>query len=137
MQANVDAVVQRDRAGDDQDELAEVVGQTAGHLVGSARPHPHTPELVVGEGGAQAGADVLGEREVRHQGAPTPIEITKCGLSQVTGGDIRRLCDLFRLSASGAERYLTALDHPKSHRSPATTAPAHPRTHEQRCEISR
>ena len=29
-----------------------------------------------------------------------------------TGGDIRRLCDLFGLSISGAERYLGALNHP-------------------------
>lgn len=28
-----------------------------------------------------------------------------------TGGDIRRLCDLFGLSVSGAERYLSALNH--------------------------
>jgi hypothetical protein len=28
-----------------------------------------------------------------------------------TGGDIRRLCDLFGLSVSGAERYLTTLGH--------------------------
>lgn len=29
-----------------------------------------------------------------------------------TGGDLRRLCDLFGLSISGAERYLGALNHP-------------------------
>ena len=29
-----------------------------------------------------------------------------------TGGDIRRLCDLFGLSISGAERYLGAMNHP-------------------------
>lgn len=29
-----------------------------------------------------------------------------------TGGDLRRLCDLFGLSSSGAERYLGALNHP-------------------------
>jgi hypothetical protein len=29
-----------------------------------------------------------------------------------TGGDIRRLCDLFGLSIDGAERYATVLDHP-------------------------
>ncbi len=29
-----------------------------------------------------------------------------------TGGDIRRLCDLFGLSISGAERYLGAINHP-------------------------
>lgn len=30
-----------------------------------------------------------------------------------TGGDIRRLCDLFGLSISGAERYIAVLDHPE------------------------
>ena len=30
-----------------------------------------------------------------------------------TGGDIRRLCDLFGLSISGAQRYLGALSHPE------------------------
>lgn len=31
---------------------------------------------------------------------------------RATGGDLRRLCDLFGLSISGAERYRSALNHP-------------------------
>jgi hypothetical protein len=38
-----------------------------------------------------------------------------------TGGDIRRLCDLFGLSIGGAERYLTIIDPPDIRRSPAAT----------------
>ncbi|WP_051712831.1 hypothetical protein [Actinoalloteichus caeruleus] len=34
-----------------------------------------------------------------------------------TGGDIRRLCDLFGLSVSGAERYTAVLDHPNINRA--------------------
>jgi hypothetical protein len=30
-----------------------------------------------------------------------------------SGGDIRRLCDLFGLSVAGAERYLGAISHPE------------------------
>src|SRR6266536_414828 len=32
--------------------------------------------------------------------------------AHATGGDIRRLCDLFGLSVSGAERYTATVDHP-------------------------
>src|SRR6266536_879935 len=38
---------------------------------------------------------------------------TRLGMSaQAIGGDIRRLCDLFGLSVSGAERYTATVDHP-------------------------
>ena len=29
-----------------------------------------------------------------------------------TGGDVRRLCDLFGLSVEGATRYLATIEHP-------------------------
>lgn len=38
--------------------------------------------------------------------------------ARATGGDVRRLCDLFGLSVSGAERYTTAIGHPDLNQPP-------------------
>lgn len=38
-------------------------------------------------------------------------------LHEATGGDVRRLCDLFGLSIKGAERYTATLGHPDLGRS--------------------
>jgi hypothetical protein len=34
-----------------------------------------------------------------------------------TGGDVRRVCDLFGLSSAGAGRYASALNHPNLDRA--------------------
>jgi hypothetical protein len=38
--------------------------------------------------------------------------------ARASGGDVRRLCDLFGLSVSGAERYTTAIGHPDLNQPP-------------------
>ncbi len=40
-----------------------------------------------------------------------------------TGGDVRRLCDLFGLSISGATRYLATIEHPDLTHRPGTQVP--------------
>lgn len=40
-----------------------------------------------------------------------------------TGGDVRRLCDLFGLSISCATRYLATIEHPDRTHRPGTQVP--------------
>ncbi len=41
--------------------------------------------------------------------------------ANATGGDIRRLCDLFGLSVSGANRYVATIEHPDLAQPPASS----------------
>lgn len=64
----------RRRGGDDQGDLAEVVGQATGHLVGPRQPYLHPRRLFRLQGSASAGADLLGERDARDQRDTEPVE---------------------------------------------------------------
>jgi hypothetical protein len=41
----------------------------------------------------------------------------------VTGGDVRRICDLFGLSIEGAMRYALTIGHPDLEQRPAPSVP--------------
>jgi hypothetical protein len=47
-----------------------------------------------------------------------------------TGGDVRRICDLFGMSVEGALRYATALEHPDLRQNPDTAGTPGSRTHD-------
>lgn len=75
------------------------------------------------------------QRNALRTNPPKPdwISLRVAGLAQImrgdrildellaTGGDLRRLCDLFGLSISVAERYLGALNHPDLNPADHTT----------------
>ena len=63
----------------------------------------------------------------RPQSRPTPVDQAETGIpggvqairedrfvheAHASGGDIRRICDLFGLSVTAAERYIDTIDHP-------------------------
>lgn len=88
--------------GDDQGDITEVVGEATGHLVRPAGPHLYTVQLVLGQGGAQAGADVLGEREVRDQRDTAPTEFGGGGQRRLARSE--PLSDHIALASTGRDQ---------------------------------
>ena len=92
-------------------------GYTASAETTSPRPSPPWSDAT----SRSAPFPLLGNDQCPHRaharrvGPETPLLGQSLHEITATGGDIRRLCDLFGLSISGAERYTAVLDHPDAH----------------------
>ncbi len=104
--------------------LAEPARQRlASWLAHRTRQWPHTinPHLFINHNTALRTTPVSGPYLSKILGIPvqTIREDRILHEAIATGGDVRRLCDLFGITVSGAERYLASLTHPDLE----TTAP--------------
>lgn len=75
------------RGAYDQGDLSEVVRQAFGHLVGPDGTHLHSRQVPLVQGGAEPGADVLGEWEVRDQRDGAAVEFGGGDQGGFTGGE--------------------------------------------------